>query len=93
MEARYGQLDCVSQQSGLIKAAVVVGQQSSLAYIDGLVQDCTNSIANALELLHSCIKPTIYVSRRAHTMIMRNIISADPITMMGTDLASAEMTK
>ena len=27
--------------------------------IDGLVQDCSNSIANAMELLHSCIKPSI----------------------------------
>ena len=30
------------------------------AYIDGLVQDCSNSIANALELLQSCTKPSIY---------------------------------
>ena len=29
-------------------------------YIDGLVQDCGNSIANALELLQSCTKPSIY---------------------------------
>ena len=29
-------------------------------YIDRLVQDCSNSIANALELLQSCTKPTIY---------------------------------
>ena len=28
--------------------------------IDGLVQDCSNSIANALELLQSCIKPSVY---------------------------------
>ena len=27
--------------------------------IDGLVQDCSNSIANALELLQSCTKPSI----------------------------------
>ena len=27
-------------------------------YIDGLVQDCSNSIANALELLQSCTKPS-----------------------------------
>ena len=27
--------------------------------IDGLVQDCSNSIANALELLQSCSKPSI----------------------------------
>ena len=26
-------------------------------YIDGLVQDCSNSIAKALELLQSCAKP------------------------------------
>ena len=34
-----------------------------LAYIDGLVQDCSNSsalaIANALELVQSCTKPSI----------------------------------
>ena len=29
------------------------------AYIDGLEQDCSNSIANALELLQSCTKPSI----------------------------------
>ena len=28
-------------------------------YIEGLVQDCSDSIANALELLQSCIKPSI----------------------------------
>ena len=27
--------------------------------INGLVQDCSNSIANALELLQSCTKPSI----------------------------------
>ena len=29
------------------------------AYFDGSVQDCSNSIANALELLQSCTKPSI----------------------------------
>ena len=28
-------------------------------YIDGFVQDCSNSIAYALELLQSCTKPSI----------------------------------
>ena len=28
-------------------------------YIDGLVQDCSNSSALAMELLHSCTKPSI----------------------------------
>ena len=30
------------------------------AYINGLVQDYSNSIANALELLQSCAKPSMY---------------------------------
>ena len=30
-------------------------------HIDGLVQDCSNSIANAMELLQSCTKPSIYI--------------------------------
>ena len=29
-------------------------------HIDDLVQDCSNSIANALELLQSCSKPWLY---------------------------------
>ena len=28
-------------------------------YIDGLAQDCSNSITDALELLPSCAKPSI----------------------------------
>ena len=31
-----------------------------LVYIDGLVLDCIISIANALEILQSCTKPSIY---------------------------------
>ena len=30
------------------------GAGNSALHIDGLVQDCSNSIANALELLQSC---------------------------------------
>ena len=36
-----------------------------LKYIDGLAQDCSNSIVNALELLQSCAKPSICV----HTLL------------------------
>ena len=28
-------------------------------YFEGLVQDCNNSIANAMELLQSCTKPSM----------------------------------
>ena len=31
--------------------------------IDGLAQDCSNSSADALELLQSCAKPLVYSSR------------------------------
>ena len=34
-------------------------------YIDGLVQDCSNSIANALELLQSCTKLPICLEKHA----------------------------
>ena len=30
-----------------------------MEYIDGLVQDCSNSSVLAMELLQSCIKPSI----------------------------------
>ena len=33
---------------------------SGRRHINGLVQDCSYSIANALELLQSCTKPSIY---------------------------------
>ena len=36
---------------------------SSLRHIDGLVQDCRNSSALAVELLQSCTKPSICVTR------------------------------
>ena len=32
------------------------------SHVDGLVQDCSNSIANALELLQSCAKPSMWWS-------------------------------
>ena len=38
---------------------IIIILSSSEAYIDGLVQDCSNSIANAMELLQSCTKLSI----------------------------------
>ena len=39
----------------------VNNQFLNINYIYGLVQDCSNSIANAMELLQSCTKPSVYV--------------------------------
>ena len=38
----------------------IANSPSSRHYIDGLVQDCGNSIANAMELPQSCTKPLIW---------------------------------
>ena len=35
-------------------------EQKQEAYFNGLVQDCSNSIATALELLQSCTKSSIW---------------------------------
>ena len=43
------------QQYQCLKIALI----NMILYIDGLAQDCSNSIANALELLQSCTKPSI----------------------------------
>ena len=36
------------------------GFKYSIQYINGLVQDCSNSSALAMELLQSCTKPSIW---------------------------------
>ena len=39
-------------------------------HINGLVQDCSISIANALEILQSCTKPSIYESLRLNELTL-----------------------
>ena len=45
--------------SGPIKLHKIIDRIENMkeTYIDDLVQDCSNSSANALELLQSCTKP------------------------------------
>ena len=43
--------------------------------INGSVQDCSNSIANALELLKSCTEPSIYAYCH-HGICDKNIMAA-----------------
>ena len=40
-------------------------------YINGLVQDCSNTIANALELLQSCTKPSIYSDHQVSSLLVQ----------------------
>ena len=46
-------------------------------HIEGLAQDCSNSIANALELLQSCTKPSLWC------LTVKDIMS-EPRKMNGT---------
>ena len=39
--------------------------------VDGLVQDCSNYSANALELLLSCIRPLIYIGHKLQNSTCR----------------------
>ena len=39
-------------------------------HVNGLVQDCSNSIANALELLQSCTKPSMWLYTLVHSLVM-----------------------
>ena len=54
-------------------------------YIDGLVQDYSNSIANALELLQSCTKPSICTWFAFHCpYVLPNITQILPSYLLGT---------
>ena len=74
----------------LIHLGVVIAQSfMSRYYIDGLVQDCSNSIANALELLQSCTKQSICnaaiskVEHRLYFELTKNTISYPHGWIMG----------
>ena len=46
----------------------VIQSPKGRVYLDSLVQDCSNSSANALELLQSDNKPSIYGQARSQPM-------------------------
>ena len=56
--------DAYAAQGGWIKN--MNKTRSFRVCIDGLVQDCSISIANALEILQSCIEPSIYSFARSY---------------------------
>ena len=48
---------------------LIIAPMIFVDYIDGLVQDCSNSSALAVELLQSCAKPSIYSDVGEHLRI------------------------
>ena len=53
-------------------------QQHKYAYvhnhIDGLVSDCSISITNALDILQSCIRPSIYMSMHQYKTVITSLL-------------------
>ena len=45
-------------------------------YFNGFVQDCSNSIANTLELMQSCTKPLIWCFPQANVIIQKILDTA-----------------
>ena len=77
---RCGHIWCINH-------IVIYGMQCENQYmythIDGLVQDCSNSSALAMELLQSCTKPSIYtsglaVSQNIHLPDFQNLLFSIP---------------
>ena len=65
-------------------------------YLIGLVQDCSNSIANALELLQSCTKPSIcsmsaIISSLNVLNIKKKISFAHDLALNGARTSAASM--
>ena len=50
-------------------------------HFDGLVQDCSNSIANALELLQFCTKPSIWYSHSVFHMWLQEKHDLEPLPL------------
>ena len=68
-------LRCWQHQATILAGCRIFKWESS--YSDGLVQDCSNSSANALELLQSYTKPSICFCHRFVGILAENLRSID----------------
>ena len=57
----------ISVRKLFLKSVLMNKKQLIITPMDGLVQDCSNPIANTLEVLQSCAKPSIFRRIAAHT--------------------------
>ena len=54
--------------------------------VDGLVQDCSISIVNALKILQSCTKPSIYDDNSGNSSVLSSQVSqVDGVKVMPAD--------
>ena len=56
------------------KTVVTIANSLELLHFNGLVRDCSNSIANALELQQSCTKPLIYEPSHRYELPVQAIL-------------------
>ena len=56
-----------------------------IVYIDGLVQDCSNSSALAMELLQSCTNPLIYASPGLNDLTHYDLVTLYVVRSLNID--------
>ena len=56
----YEVLNEITHSRFYVTRVLKVNTKYNMVYIDGLVQDCSNSCVSAMELLQSCTKPLIW---------------------------------
>ena len=61
MECSLFKTQVIQQEQTKWKITIDLPKQKCMIHINGSTQDCSNSIANAMELLQSCIKPSIWI--------------------------------
>ena len=59
---------CSIPYYGIIRGLWVNPLRPNNIYINGFVQDCSNSIANAMELMQSCAKPLICFNKHTNAV-------------------------
>ena len=63
--------DRIERYDFLSMRIIVVNEMNALYHVDDLVQDCSNSIVNAQELLQSCTKFVVLILVSCIAMIRR----------------------
>ena len=73
----YGKINVLSTEIYLYiqcRICVTRGRKLKGIDVDGFVQDCSNSMANALDLLQSCTKPSIWLTTGYYPDITWNLV-------------------
>ena len=64
--AKYTDFHWITHDNVICKVVAICADLNAIGYFDGLVQDCSISSADALEIQQSCTKPLICLSPSVH---------------------------